>query len=272
MSTNINVHGPWFNDAAELKYVAIGPHSSVNTAPAPVETPQTGCEVGVITMTVDETRAVRRVLELSPLDDDFHTGDRFARVAAVRTQGQGQGAAMDAARKLVERFAPKVLVLSGIAGGIDPCLCLGDVVVATEVVGYDLHKETPAGTQRRGRCREAPETIRRAVGEFFSARGEPAVFPGFKARSGLIGSGNGVIAHGDAEVLRYLRAFSDKILAVDMESDGLAQFCRGSGALPWVVVRGISDFADERKNDDAQPSAADNAAGVVRELIPYLVR
>ncbi|MEU3764926.1 5'-methylthioadenosine/S-adenosylhomocysteine nucleosidase [Amycolatopsis keratiniphila] len=222
-------------------------------------------------MTADETRAVRGVLELTPLDGTFHAGERFAHVVSVQTHGQGQGAAMDAARRLVQRFAPEVLVLAGIAGGIDPCLRIGDVVVATKVVGYDLYKETPAGTQRRGRYWEARATVGHAVGEFFSARGEPAEFPGFKAQSGLIGSGNGVIARGDTEVLKYLRGFSDKTLAVDMESDGLGQFCHENGAWPWVVVRGISDLADEQKNDDAQPMAAEHAAIVVRELIPYLV-
>ena len=171
------------------------------------------------------------------LDWDYEPGKRFTRVVAVQTHGQGQGAAMEAAETLVQRFAPKVLVLAGIAGGIDSCLRIGDVVVATKIVGYDLHKETPAGTQRRGRYWEAQETVERAVGEFFSARGEPAQFPGFVAWSGLIGSGNGVIAHRDAEVLRYLRGFNDKTLAVDMESDGLGQFCHQNDAWPWVVVR-----------------------------------
>lgn len=271
MNTNINVHGAMFNGTTTLNGVAIGPRASVNAAPGPVEKPETGCEIGVITMTADETRAVRRALELSPVEDAFHVGERFTRVVAVQTHGQGQGAAMDAARRLVQRFSPKVLVLAGIAGGIDPRQRIGDVVVATKVVGYDLYKETPAGTQRRGRHWEARATVGRAVSEFFSARGEPAEFRGFVARSGLIGSGNGVIAHGAAEVVRYVRGFNDKTLAVDMESDGLGQFCHENGSWPWVVVRGISDLADEEKNDDAQPLAAGNAAVVVRELIPYLV-
>ncbi|WP_086666026.1 5'-methylthioadenosine/S-adenosylhomocysteine nucleosidase [Lentzea kentuckyensis] len=271
MNTNIHVKGAYFNDTATLSGVAIGPNASVNAVPAPVERPEIAPEVGVITMTADETSAVRQVLELAPFDDVFHAGKRFTRVVAVQTHGQGQGAAMDAARRLVQRFSPKVLVLAGIAGGIDPGQGIGDVVVATKVVGYDLHKETPAGTQRRGRHWEAPAVVGHAVSAFFSARGEPAEFPGFVARSGLIGSGNGVLARADAEVVRYLRGFNDKTLAVDMESDGLGQFCHENGSCPWVVVRGISDLADERKNDDAQPLAARNAASVVRELIPYLV-
>lgn len=40
----------------------------------------------------------------------------------------------------------------------------------------------------------------------------------------------------------------------------------------WVVVRGVSDLADEQKDDDHQIVAARNAAMVVRALIPHLVK
>lgn len=269
MNTTINAN-VFSTGGVRIDNSAVGPNASFNAAPRRVETPEVVHQVGVITMTSDETRAVRQALELSPLDDIFHTGTRFSRVVAVQTHGQGQGAAMDAARKLIQRFAPKVLVLAGIAGGIHPCLRIGDVVIATNIVAYDLAKETPVGTQHRGRCWQAPATVGDAVNQFFSARGEPAAFPGMVARFGPIGSGNRVIAHRDAEVVKYLRAFNDKTLAVDMESDGLGQFCHENGDQPWAVVRGISDLADDEKNDHAQPLAADNAAVVLRELIPYL--
>ena len=269
MNTSINAN-VFSTRGVRIDNSAVGPNATFNAAPRRVETPEVVYRIGVITMTSDETRAVRKVLELSPFEDIFHAGRRFARVVAVQTNGQGQGAAMDAARQLVQRFAPKVLVLAGIAGGIHPCLRIGDVVVATDVVGYDLDKETAAGIQRRGRYWQAPSSVAQAVNQFFAARGELAAFPGMVARSGPIGSGNRVVAHKDAEVVRYLRAFNDKTLAVDMESDGLGQFCHENGGRPWVVVRGISDLADDEKDDHAQPLAADNAAVVLRELIPYL--
>jgi len=209
---------------------------------------------------------------LSPADADFHVGDRFARIAATQAARQGEVSAAGAARKLVDRFAPKVLVLVGIGGAIDPELSIGDVVVATTIVCYDLHKETPAGVQYRGHSWEAPAEYGCSINEFFAVRGEPAAFPGFVARAGMIGSGNAVIASATSPVRDYLRSFNDKILAVDMESDGLGQFCHQAGTQGWAVVRGISDRADEQKNDDHQVVAARNAAVVLRDLIPYLVR
>jgi adenosylhomocysteine nucleosidase len=271
MNTRITVNGLMNTGKATIKNTAIGPGSAVYQAPLNRPS-ETGCDIGVITVTPIETRSVRQTLELSPTKAGFHLGDRFAKVAAVQATSQGQGAAADAARRLVDRFAPKMLVLTGIGGAIDPELNLGDVVVATTVVCYDLSKETPAGVQYRGRSWEAPAESGRSINEFFAVRGEPAAFPGFVARAGIIGSGNTVIASSGSPVRDNLRKFNDKILAVDMESDGLGQFCHQAGTQGWAVVRGISDRADEQKNDDHQIIAAKNAAVVLRELIPYMVR
>ncbi|TQM80581.1 adenosylhomocysteine nucleosidase [Saccharothrix saharensis] len=274
MTMRITVEGAMLTgDGNTITGSAIGPGASVGPAAARLpEKREEGHRIGVITMTPAETRAVRDVLALSPLRDGFHSGTRFTRVVAVRTHGQGQGAAMDAARRLVHHFSPEVLVLAGIAGAIDPGQRIGDVVVATKVVGYDLQKKTSHGTQHRGRHWEAPATVGRAVDDFFSTRGEPAAIDDFLAHSGLIGSGNVVIAADNAPERRYLRSFNDKVLAVDMESDGLGQFCHEAGSRPWVVVRGISDLADAQKDDDAHEIASRNAAVVLRDLIPYLVR
>jgi adenosylhomocysteine nucleosidase len=95
--------------------------------------------------------------------------------------------------------------------------------------------------------------------------------------AGPIGSGEAVIADGDAEVLRFLAADNDKILAVDMEAGGLGQACHERSAESgrerrWAVVRGISDDAGAGKNEDHQRTAAWHAAVVLRELLPYLAR
>ncbi len=273
MNMRINVEGAMLTGGGNtITGSAIGPGASVGpAAPRPPEKRKKDHSIGVITMTPAETQAVHDVLDLTPLRDGFYSGTRFTRVVAVRTHGQGQGAAMDAARRLVHHFSPEVLALAGIAGGIDPQQRIGDVVVATKVVGYDLQKKTAHGTQHRGRHWEAPARVGRAVDDFFSTRGEPATIDDFLAHSGLIGSGNVVIAAHNAPERRYLREFNDKVLAVDMESDGLGQFCHEAGGRSWVVVRGISDLADEQKDDIAHRVASRNAAVVLRDLIPYLV-
>ncbi|TMR93981.1 5'-methylthioadenosine/S-adenosylhomocysteine nucleosidase [Nonomuraea basaltis] len=165
-------------------------------------------------------------------------------------------------------------------GGIHASTKIGDVVVATRVVYYDLRKETPEGTRRRGEEREAPSAVGHAVNAFFNDHGEPATLQAandegdFLTHTGPIGSGEAVIADAKSEIIRYLKAYNDKVLAVEMEAGGLTQaFHEQDGPQAvrgWVVVRGISDDADDGKNDTCHDVAARHAATVLRSLLPYL--
>ena len=256
---------------AALVGSAVGQGATVNNAGSTAEA-KSRLDIGIITVIPIETALVRQVLKLSEAVDGFSVGHSSPKIVAVQANGQGQTAASAAARRLTERYRLGVLVLAGIGGGIAPDVRVGDVVVATRVVGYDLHKETPDGIQRRGQEWTAPSRVSEGVHEFFTEQGEPAWFPGFQARAGLVGSGSAVIASAQANARRFLRGYNDKVLVVDMESEGVAHHCHSIGGQGWVVVRGVSDLADEQKDDDHQIVAARNAAMVVRALIPHLVK
>ena len=91
MTMRINVEGAMLTgDGNTITGSAIGPGASVGPAAArPPEKREEGHRIGVITMTPAETRAVRDVLDLSPLRDGFYSGTRFTRVVAVRTLKSG---------------------------------------------------------------------------------------------------------------------------------------------------------------------------------------
>lgn len=248
-------------------------------------------DVGVITILSEETQAVILALGL----EEFKVGGlRFYqapdgisgsphKVAAIRALGPGQRSTAAACAAMRERYNPKTIVLTGIGGAIRPWLRPGDVVVATEVVYYDLRKETPSGIQHRGEARQAPAETGHAVNAFFTDH-DPADFAvedpsgttrAMRMRPGLIGSGEAVFASHGAETLAYLAAFNDKILAIDTEAGALAQTCHEQSAATgqvhgWAVVRGISDDAGPDKNDDYHHLASWHAAAALRKLIPYL--
>jgi adenosylhomocysteine nucleosidase len=278
-----NINGP----------TAVGTGATVNVSDSQASgQDRKNAIIGIVTVIAEEAAAVRSSLGLEPVNIgslSFDVGilqarDKPITLAATRALAQGQESAVTAYNHLREHFDPAIVVLTGIAGGFHRDVRLGDVVVATRVVCYDLRKETPTGTSYRGQEQQAPAVIGHAVNEFFTARGEPAEFhvagPGnaedtIRVLNGPIGSGNAVIADRDSEILKYLARFNDKILAVDMEAagfshayhDGLAASGRPLG---WLVIRGISDDASPKKNDDYHQLAARNAALVLRELIPYL--
>jgi adenosylhomocysteine nucleosidase len=83
-----------------------------------------------------------------------------------------------------------------------------------------------------------------------------------------------VVADAQSQIRNHLAALNDKTLAVDMEAGGLAlDFHTQTGdskSSGWLIIRGISDTADENKDDRHHKNAAKNAAFTLIQLIPYL--
>ncbi|EGX88078.1 serine/threonine-protein kinase ripk4, putative [Cordyceps militaris CM01] len=80
---------------------------------------------------------------------------------------------------------------------------------------------------------------------------------------GLIGSGNQVIK--DAKLRdRLNERYEGELLCVEMEAAGLMN------KFPCLVIRGISDYANEEKNDDWRDYAAARAAGFAKELLSFV--
>ncbi|AWS41683.1 hypothetical protein [Streptosporangium sp. 'caverna'] len=272
---------------------AVGHGATVNlSADREKKTPHgRRADVGVITVLSKEAKAIYKVLGLQRAqsgDLPFFEGtvnvrDTVTRVAAIRALSPGQRSTVMAFDHLRRHYNPAIVVLVGIGGGIHTDIEIGDVVVTPRVVYYDLRKETPDGQKRRGEEREAPAAIGHALNSFFIDYDESDSFQTtdthgitreHRVLTGPIGSGEAVIANAESEIIRYLKAFNDKILAVDMEAGGLTQaFHEQDGPQTvrgWVVVRGISDDASPTKNDDYHDIAAWHAATVLRSLLPYL--
>lgn len=282
------------NGVQDLRNVAVGHGASVHIGQqdARRDTAALGdtWHFGIVTVLPKETKAVIDVLGLR---DDGSGGQRFytgrfltqagaSYLVATQPTGPGQRPIMAALTNLRERYDPAVIVLVGIAGVIHTDVALNDVAISTRVVYYDSRKNWRGRTVRRGQELVAPAALTHSVNAFFTAAGDPASLPGFDGSTGgfrvfhgPIGSGEAVLADPDDDIRRFLTDYNDKTLAVEMEAGGLAQFChdtttRRGDPLGWVVVRGMSDRADEHKDDHHHDSAAVNAAQAFKYLIPYI--
>lgn len=291
----------------EIKNSSVGNGASVTFSSPPPEPAASGrngragagagdiWQIGLITILSEEMQAVIEKLGLDRKETidglRFHTGEvtipgSSARVVATRTHSQGQRSVMASLESMRRHFSPRLWVLAGVGGGIHAKYArIGNVVVSTRVVYYEQRKINPANeVQHRGEEREAPARVVHAVNDYFTEHGDPAQIQGqlrdsasstYQVFPGIIGSGEAVIADRDSGVRHFLSRYNDKVLAVDMESGGLSQFWQENAMTNenghgWVVVRGISDNADQKKGHEHHELAAHNAAFVVRELLPYL--
>jgi adenosylhomocysteine nucleosidase len=268
--------------------IAAGTGATITNAtgwPRPTRAMSPPRGIAVVSIKATETKAVVDVLGLtrdrgSPNGQGFYAGtveaaDGRADLVAARTLEPGQRSIMSTLQNLRTHCNPALFVLVGIGGAINRALAVGDVVVATRVIYYDLRRETADEVHRRGEERHAPAAVTHAVNDFHTDKGDPAQLDSatgtFRVHHGPIGSGEAVIMDAESRIRTFLLTYNEKALAVDMEAGGLTQYCHETPQPPgWLVIRGISDLADRAKSYDQQPGAAHNAAVALRHLIPYL--
>ena len=266
--------------------------------------PRQCTDVGILTVVTEETQAVVEALDSTGgcamnegrADARLYycgsfdaAGGKRHRVAATQALQQGNRAIIAAYNMLVSEFSPRLIVLLGIAGAIHKDVRLCDVVICTQSVYYENRKIEPTGIKHRGEGYKIDASVVLRLNHFFVSHGEPAEFKAhdesvadtFKVLRGPIGTGEAVVGYREAEIRAYLEAFNDKTLVLETESGGVAQafyeerIKYGSKPIAYVVVRGISDHADKKKDDAYRKPAACNAVTALQKFlatIPNLAR
>lgn len=254
-------------------------------------------DVGIITILAEETYAVNTVLDLA--EEDYKMGDRLYYSGTVKGDGcfhqvvmsqaieQGTTSVISTYKDMVQTYHPKIVILTGLAGGISRDCQYCDVIIANQIICYDLHKETPDGIIRRGTVYQVKPTLLPIVQRLLNRNmeriipaAEGSINDEIRVYSAPIGSGSAVIADGLSKTVQWIRKFNDKTKAVEMEAAGLSSAfyedelnSKSNGVKYGVLcVRGISDLADSKKAyiTSYRKPAAENAAIIVKEFIGLL--
>ena len=136
---------------------------------------------------------------------------------------------------LIRGFTPDCIINTGVAGGLDNCLDIMDVVAADRICYHDMW------------CGEG-----NAPGQ---VQGLPVYFqcdPGLVAEAASVASHVGLICSGDQfidsrEKGRAIKSQFPEALAVDMESAAIAQVCL-LDSIPFLAMRVISDAPESGTN------------------------
>jgi adenosylhomocysteine nucleosidase len=221
----------------------------------------------------------------------FWRGRIAGRDAVFVESGAGKVNAGVATSLLLDRFECRALMLCGVAGGLDPALGVGDVVIGTAHVQHDY------GTHREGYFLTIQPGSRPSRGTDDWKPGypesEPLVARLRRAAEGLaldplpaeVGVGPrvpgvhfGTILTGDSFInaedhrQRLHGEFAAK--AVDMEGGAVVQVARRwGGDIPFVNVRCLSDLAGRSSHLDFRaflPIAAKYASQVAHRLAPAI--
>ena len=93
--------------------------------------------VGVLTAIPQERAAVEAAMTHADTERGFTFGDIDGTQVCLGMTGIGKVNAAVAATQMCERVSPSALVFTGVAGGLDPSLDIGDVVIGTTLIQYD---------------------------------------------------------------------------------------------------------------------------------------
>jgi adenosylhomocysteine nucleosidase len=189
---------------------------------------------------------------------------------------------------LVERFETRMIVFSGVAGGLDPALDIGDVVIADRTLQHDAgwieqgrihtyqagHVPFFNPTERQGYAvpAELLDRLRaRLVGLALPPLSHSAGGEGRPPRIafGTILSGDQYIACEDTRE-RLHRDLGG--LAVEMEGGALGQVAEALG-VAWLDIRALSDLAGRESHFDFGrfvEEVAGRSAIILRRLLPVL--
>ena len=210
----------------------------------------------------------------------FTEGVLNGRHVVVAQTGIGKVNAAITSTLLVEHFQPRELIFTGIAGGINPQLAPGDLVIGTTVAHHDYGTINPDGM------------LLRSTRNPFSMVENPIYFPcdgvlihlaeqaskkiilerigGTVGRAPKISSG--VIVTGDVFVssttaTQVLRKQMNAE-ATEMEGASVAQVC-WQQRVPFIVIRSLSDDAGNNAHMDVKTFyqvAARNSSNLVMAM------
>lgn len=198
----------------------------------------------------------------------FYSGE-LAGVQVVLVQsGIGKVASALATALLIQHFKPTAVINTGSAGGFDPELNVGDIVISTEVRHHDV--DVTAFGYEMGQVPQMPPAFA-AHPELISAAEQSIQALGFcNTKKGLIATGDSFIC--DPARITIIRQQFPTMLAVEMEGAAIAQVCHMLKT-PFVVIRSLSDIAGKESPQSFEAYlevASKNSSAMVLELLQRL--
>lgn len=169
---------------------------------------------------------------------NFYQGQIDNSDVVIVQSGIGKVASALATAILIDKFQPDYVVNTGSAGGFDPSLKVGDIVVSSEVRYHDV--DVTAFGYEIGQLPANPAAFIPHPTLVNAAQIGIEKLSNINAMLGLITTGDTFMTKEDD--IAKARANFPTMAAVEMEGAAIAHTCHQFN-VPFVVVRSLSDIA-----------------------------
>jgi adenosylhomocysteine/aminodeoxyfutalosine nucleosidase len=168
---------------------------------------------------------------------------------------------------LIEKFKCEKLIFTGVAGGVNPKLKIGDLVLASCLCQHDV--DITAFGHAHGYIPESPDRCIFPDKDLNQVALNVAKNRGINLIEGVIATGDQFIACDDKKCWIQDEFSAD---AIEMEGASVAVICE-SFRVPFAILRAISDTANMDASfdfDEFLKSSAKNSASFIIDILEEL--
>lgn len=198
----------------------------------------------------------------------FHKGKLWGKDVVAVVSGIGKVNAAICAQILISEYKVGTVINVGVAGGIGMDIYPGDVVVAENLVQYDM--DTTAFGDKHGQIPRLDTFDFKCDENLVSVCTKACdEIEGFNTFLGRIVSGDKFVA--SVDTIKWLEEEFDA-KAVEMEGASIAHVCYLNN-IPFVVIRSISDNANNGAHMDYEkftPIGVRNSTTILKGMIDKL--
>lgn len=225
--------------------------------------------IGAMEQEVEQLRATLENTKTETIaNSEYTTGTYKGKEVILLKSGIGKVNAAMTTTVLLHTFKPDVVINTGSAGGYDPALEVGAVVISDEVRHHDV--DVTIFGYEMGQVPQMPAAFKADMKLMEVAREAVTEVGEHQYGIGLICSGDAFM--NDPERVEKVREYFPQMKAVEMEAAAVAQVCH-QFETPFVVIRALSDIAGKESNvsfDEFLPVAAKHSTAIVLKAIEKL--
>lgn len=247
--------------------------------------------IGIIGAMEQEIKLLTKSMDITEIKTigmrDYYIGRLFGKDAVLVFSKCGKVAAASTVTTLIEIFKVNLVIFTGVAGGADSSLNIGDIVIADRLVQHDMDASMLPGFKKfeipllgvdifkTGNKLTAlgEKSARHYISHYMAEDVSQEDLAEFRISVprvvvGTIASGDQFIA--DSGKVRTLTQEISGLKCIEMEGAAVAQVCY-EHCIDYVVFRVISDKADEHAGINfplfIEKTASHFTRGIIRQLI-----
>ena len=223
--------------------------------------------IGIIVAMQSEAKNLKTHIENSIIKKisnvEFTIGKIYDKDVCVAVSGIGKVLAAITTEAMILNFKPDFIISTGVAGGLDKDLRIGDVAVAEKLVQHDM--DTTSLGDAKGLISGVNKIFFETDNEYTDLIINACKNHNINYKTGIIASGDTFINGSKGDIIKH----EFNAISCEMESASVSLVCYQNN-VKFACFRAISDNSDENSNNDYTENlskACEISSIIIKEIL-----